>query len=285
MTVSPPQHVIRFYGNIQFAIESIGFKEITFLHPDKLNDPLDPPFYFITDFNRDYQTLKDYVQQYHSNDLERFNDRLPKESWENFVSRIENYYYENRSNSYIFSTCGINSEEHPKDSLYMWSHYGYGHRGVAIEFDTTLLTHAVLKGLGIHGNEPWYEINYRSELPQITCESIFQFVINANKYDEDESFNRTELYNTMILTLSSKSIVWKNEKEWRLILKNDETKLKVLRLGIEDNTVTALYLGCRIDDHLKNDLIFETKRKFPNATIYKSKMVKGNFMLEFEPLS
>lgn len=35
----PPQHVIRFYGNIQYALECIGFKQITFLHIDKLNDP------------------------------------------------------------------------------------------------------------------------------------------------------------------------------------------------------------------------------------------------------
>ena len=80
MTVSPPQHVIRFYGNPQYALESIGFKEITFLHSDKLNDPLDPPFYFMTDFNKDYQVLINYIQQQHSRDLQRFNYRLPKES-------------------------------------------------------------------------------------------------------------------------------------------------------------------------------------------------------------
>ena len=38
MTVRP-QHVIRFYGNTDYALQAIGFREITFLHPDKLNDP------------------------------------------------------------------------------------------------------------------------------------------------------------------------------------------------------------------------------------------------------
>ena len=199
-----------------------------------------------------------------------------------FLSDVEKYFFECRNNAFIFSTCGVNNEEHPKDSLHMWSHYGYGHRGVAIEFDSTLLTQPVLKSLEMYSIEPWYEIHYRSELPKITCESIFDFVINAA--DDDEAWDEAELFNIIQLTLSSKSIVWKNEKEWRLILRNDKTKLKVLRLGIEDDTITSIYLGCRIDDRVKDDLIFETKYKFPNAKIYMSKMVHGKFALEFEPV-
>jgi hypothetical protein len=287
MTVSSPRSVIRFYGNPQYALESIGFKEIIFLHPDKLNDPFDPPFYFITDFNKDYQTLIKYVQQRHSNNLQRFNKLLPKESWVKFISGIERYFYECRNNAFIFSTCGIDSEEHPKDSLYMWSHYGNGHRGVAIEFDTTLLTRAVLKSLETQRTEQTeqlYEISYQSALPKVTCESIYQFVINAAEDDNNGSGDETKLFNIFQLTLSSKSIAWEKEREWRLILRNDGTKLKVLRLGLEDDTITALYLGCRTDDQVKDDLIFEIKHKFPNAKIYKSKLVQGNFALEFEPL-
>jgi len=59
-----PENVMRFYGNTQYAMECIGFKEITFLHPDKLNDPLDPNFYFYTDFNENYQTLLNYIQRH-----------------------------------------------------------------------------------------------------------------------------------------------------------------------------------------------------------------------------
>jgi hypothetical protein len=284
MTVSPPRHVIHFYANTQYALESVGFKEITFLHPDKLNDPFDPPFWFATDFDKDYQTLMNYIQQHHSKDLQRFNERLSKESWEVFLSEIEKLFYECRSNAFIFSTCGIDNEEHPKDSLYMWSHYGNGHRGVAIEFDATLLTRVVSKSLGTNETNLLYEISYQSELPKVTCESIYQFVINAAADDNNESWDGTELFNIFQLTLSSKSIVWKKEKEWRFILRNDGTKLKVLRLGLEDDTITALYLGCRTDDHVTDDLIFEMKHKFPNAKIYKTKMVQGNFALEFEPL-
>jgi hypothetical protein len=56
-----PRSVVRFYGNTQYAAESIGFKEITFLHLDKLNDPFDPYFFFETDFSDSYSNLVDYV--------------------------------------------------------------------------------------------------------------------------------------------------------------------------------------------------------------------------------
>ena len=32
MTVSPPRHVIRFYGNPKYALESIRLRKTTFLH-------------------------------------------------------------------------------------------------------------------------------------------------------------------------------------------------------------------------------------------------------------
>lgn len=282
--VSTPRRVIRFYGDPKYALESIGFKEITFLHADKLNDPFDPPFYFITDFNKDYEELTKYIQQHHSKDLKRFSDRLSRESWDAFLSSIEKYFYDCRNNSFIFSTCGVDNKEHPKDSLYMWSHYGNGHRGVAIEFDTHLLTRAVSKNLATHGTEPLYKIGYRTDMPKITCESIYQYIMNVTKNDNDESWDETELFNTFCLILSSKSRVWEDEKEWRYILRNDKTRLKVLKLGLDDDTITTLYIGCRTDYRVKDDLIFEIRNKFPNATVYKSNVVEGNFALAFEPL-
>jgi hypothetical protein len=283
MTVESPRNVIRFYGKPQYALETIGFKEIIFLHADKLNDPFDPPFYFITDFNRDYQALTNYVQQHYLDDFQCFKNSFPKENWEKFILEIENEFNKNRNNSFIFSTCGIDKERHPKDSLYMWSHYGNGHRGVAIEFDTNLLKHNIFKFFGINENDQFYNIDYLTEQPKVSCETIFQFILNTIN-GNPISDNETELFKTFLLTLNSKSIVWKEENEWRFIWRDDETRLKIKRCPLENDTITALYLGCRIDDQIKNSLIFETKQKFPNAKIYKSKVVQGNFALEFEPL-
>ncbi len=140
----PPQHVMHFYGNTDYAIHSIGFREITFLHRDKLNDPFDPHFFFTTDFSENYATLIDYVKQYHAKDLQNFTKRYPPENWKQFIDKIEVYFNSLRNNTFLFSTSAVNKDKHPKNNLYMWSHYGNGHRGVAIEFDTALLARAVL---------------------------------------------------------------------------------------------------------------------------------------------
>lgn len=287
----PPQNVMRFYGNTDYAIQSIGFREITFLHCDKLNDPFDPHFFFTTDFSENYAGLIDCVQQYHAKDFQNFENRFPQNKWKPFVNEIERYFNSLRNNTFLFSTSATNKDKHPKDNLCMWGHYGNGHRGVAIEFDTALLTKAVLAknkmlaGEETHINEVWSEINYTAKLPKITCESIFKFVINDSEKPDEVKWEGTELAKIIQLMVRSKSIEWRIEDEWRLMWLNDETKLKTQRLELLDGTITAVYLGCLAPDCLKDSLAFETKRNFPNAEVFMGKKARGDFALVFEKLS
>lgn len=176
-------HVMRFYGNIQFALETIALKQITFLHMDKLNDPFDLNIFFETDFCDDYQTLINYVQKYHQNNFNEFKRRSTKNAWEKFIKDMEINSNKFRESTFIFSTSEISKKSHPKDSVYMWSHYGNGHRGIAIEFDTSLLTEAVLaehkklSGSEIDIDNPWVKIDYVDEFRKVNCEDIFKFVI------------------------------------------------------------------------------------------------------------
>jgi len=78
--MTPPKRVVRFYGNLEYAMQCIGFKEVTFLHPDKLNDPFDPYFFYATDFGDNYPALLNHVQQYYSKDLQKFKELLPKKT-------------------------------------------------------------------------------------------------------------------------------------------------------------------------------------------------------------
>lgn len=281
---------MHFFGKPQYALECIALKQITFLHIDKLNDPFDPYFYFETDCEN-YQALINHVQQHHQNDLHSFIQRLPKQNWESCVKGIEGYFNNLRNSTFICSTCEISEDTHPKDNLYMWSHYGNGHRGVGIEFDTTLLARAVLerqkklRGAELDLNEVWCEVNYQDELPKITCEHIFQFVMNDTEVADEEAWSETGLAKILRELVSSKSMVWETEKEWRLMWRNDETRLKILRLDLIDDTITAVYLGCRIADNINDDFIFETKSHFPKAEIFKARKTKGKFALYFERIA
>jgi hypothetical protein len=177
----PPQHVIRFYGNPEYAVECLGFKQIAFLHVDKLNDPFDPNLAFETNFNDDYQALIDYVQHHHLNNFQNFQNLCPREKWEGFIRDMIRLSTNHRNSLFIFSTSGVTKDSHSKDNLHMWSHYGNGHRGIAIEFDTTLLKRTILKeqeiwgGAEIDANDLPSEVIYQDDLPLITCEHIFQY--------------------------------------------------------------------------------------------------------------
>jgi hypothetical protein len=131
----------------------------------------------------------------------------------------------------------------------MWSHYGNGHRGVAIEYDTDLLATSVMeeqKKLGGQIFDPWFEINYQEAVPKITCEHNFQYIMLLYSDANQKNLEQTEFAKTLRLIPASKSMVWKEEKEWRLSKINDETKLKIYRLNLIDDAITAVYLGCRI---------------------------------------
>lgn len=251
----------------------------------------DSHFYFETDFNEDYQTLIRYVRQNHAKDIHKFKERLPKQNWDGFIEYMQIHSNNFRDSVFIFSTSEISEENHPKDNLYMWSHYGNGHRGVAIEFDTTLLSKAVLErhkmlgGAEVRINEIFFKINYLNEIPKITCENIFNFVINDTPISDENAWMKTELADILRKRSSSKSIGWEIEKEWRIMWQNDETRLKVQRLDMIDDTITAVYLGFRyplIDYQIDDDLIFETKRNFPRAKIFNAIKGKGKSVLDFK---
>jgi hypothetical protein len=286
----PPKRVIRFYHNTKYALQTIKSKKVTFLHRDKLNDPFDPHFSFTTDFNENYEELIAFVNKYHPEDIENFLGNFSDTNWERFKTGIKEKFDYFRENMFLFSTSAIRKNNHPKDNLYLWGHYGNGHRGVAIEFDTDLLKNAVLKKNQRLGNEEpdfddiWSEVNYTNKPPIIKGESIYKVVTQYQTHNSDEQ-KGTELEEIIKLMVRSKSMNWKKENEWRLMWLDEETRLKIKKISMIDGTVTAIYLGCLVADFLKDDFVYETKRNFPNAKIFEGKKSMRGFKLDFHQLS
>jgi hypothetical protein len=290
-TVTPPQNVVRFYSNLEYALQCVGFKEIALLHADKLNDPFDPPFYFVNDFDNSYMKLIEWVREYHQGDLRTFQERMPEANWNTFVGQIQEYFQSLRRHAFIFSATAVDKNSHPEHSLHMWSHYGNGHRGVAIQFDTTLLARSVIEGTKDQDTndattgQPWWPVGYASTPPTVTREAIFQFVTSDKEEPDQEAWLESDLGKIIRSTTRSKSIEWIRENEWRLLTHNEDTRLDVQRVPLLDGTVTALYLGCRIRDDMRGRLIFETRRNFPRAEIFEAQKVERTFSLEFQRVS
>lgn len=282
-----PLQVIRFYGNTNYALECIALKQIAFLHLEKLNDPFDPVLEYVTDFDDNYTSLLSHVQEHHLSQLALFKERLPEQNWREVVEGLSKLASKMRETMFVFSTCEVIEGNHPRDNLYMWGHYGNGHRGVAIEFDTNALGESLMKQEVPDSQSPWWEMNYTKEIPEIECEDVVEFVLNANPDTNNLESYGPKLTDVILQRLHAKGEVWVSENEWRLALKNDETKLKFCRHNIPDNAITAVYLGCRASEkkQIQNDFVHETQRNFPNASVFRAKMRKGEYALDFEKMA
>ncbi len=140
-----PQYVTRFYGNVDYALDVIANQQITFVHASALNDPFDPYFFLETDFGEDGAHLLNYIRENHPRDEALFKPLIMAASLQQSLKEIREKLLSWRKSTFVFSTSAECEGMHPRDNLYMWGHYGNGHRGVAIEFDTECMATSVLE--------------------------------------------------------------------------------------------------------------------------------------------
>jgi hypothetical protein len=282
-----PKNVVRFYRNVDYALDTIAHRQAIFVHVSKLNDPFDPYFFFETDFGGNYQRLIGWVGDHHPSDIGWFVQHVTADGWQKSVDDIMAFMRDLRNTSYVFSCSAATKESHPKDNLYMWGHYGNGHRGVAIEFDTRKVASLVTQ---VHNEEKdqqlgpesaWVRIEYETKMPPMTRKMFFDFFRN----DYEGGQRHTSLAAFYDKTARVKSLVWKPEAEWRMLWHNDETRLKVHRAPIPSDAVTAVYLGMSMSAGSEADVVFETRRKFPTAKIYKASKKPGFTELEFKQVT
>jgi hypothetical protein len=282
-----PRQVVRFYGNVDFALDTIAHRQLIFVHASKLNDPFDPYFFFETDFKAEYSSLLHYVESRYPNDREWFIREVPELHWTRSVQAIANHFNALKDSVYLFSTSAEKDNFHPKDNLYMWGHYGNGHRGVALEFDTEQIAapliaqHHKEKGQLFTPQDVWIRVNYEACLPPLTRAQFFQFF--KNEHDGGHS-SRTALEESYDQIGRTKARVWSSENEWRLLWHNTNTRLKVHRVGMSETAIKTVYIGQNASASSQADVVFETKHKFPAAKIFKASKRRGAFAVDFEEI-
>jgi hypothetical protein len=268
-----PKHIIRFFGNPSYALETIALKQITFIHNTKLNDPFDPWMKLVLEGN--FDQFCSWVHKNRSHHEKRFKKFFTRDRFNSTIDEVNGIFSKLRESLYLFSTCEVNKDTHPKDNLYMWAHYANGHRGVALEFDAQALDLHFRK-IDKLTESPLMKIHYGDQPPKITFLELFKFMTTGDSTEFREKVNKTSVF---------KNSVWENEVEWRLVEKNDETAMDIVRRPLADNIVTALYLGCRCDENTNKKFIFEMQKNYPNATIYLAKQNDDNAELFFEKLN
>jgi hypothetical protein len=281
---STPHKVVRFYGNTDFALEAVAGRQVTLVHVSKLNDPFDPYFFFETDFENDYDRLLSYVRNRSSKDSDWFQSHVPRERWQQSIDSVEAHVKSYRDSTFVLSCSAVSKDSHPKDNLYLWGHYGAGHRGVAIEFETkktiSLLVNDNLGSKNLDLEDPWIKINYDTQAPRLTAKIFYQFY--RSEYEGRQE--RTPLHNYVDSTTHFKSSVWSREQEWRILWRNDETRLKIHKVKIPEDVISAVYVGLAASPSVQDDVVFETRRNFPTAKIFKARKRNGYAELRFEQI-
>jgi Protein of unknown function (DUF2971) len=252
MTVTPPPTVTRFYGNVDFALDVIRNTQITFVHVTLLNDPFDPYCFFETDFEAKYPNLLKHVRQHHPKDMPWFRAQVTPIIWGTTVHDIRAYLDKMRATTFMLSTSALSPDGlHPKDNLYMWGHYGNGHRGVAIEFDTEKLAAAVLKHHEIENAAPlnetsvWSKVEYAKTFAPIAAEDVFVFLQQEKLLELGKIAARRETpldqyYRRMSII---KSDVWQSENEWRLMWRSLTTAPPIYKCPITQECISNIYIG------------------------------------------
>ncbi len=99
------------------------------------------------------------------------------------------------------------------------------------------------------------------------------------KYDENNEIEvNSYLAKTIYKALITKAKFWNYEKEWRLIL--GEENFNILNDGtIPFPFIEAVYLGCKIEMALKRYIVQLVN--FKNISVYQAKQSSERFNLEF----
>jgi hypothetical protein len=285
-----PSTVTRFYGNVDYALEVLKNKVVAFVHVSLLNDPFDPYCFFETDFEASYTNLLKYVRQHHPKHMPWFRAQVTPQSWGKTVRELRAHLDDYRKYTFMLSTSASLGDAHPKDNLYMWGHYANGHRGLAIEFDTTKLAAAVIEyherenNTSLQDRAVWSKVEYATTFPPITAADVFEFLKQQKERElrrtsiiTDETGRLADYYKRMAII---KSDVWTRENEWRLMWRRRTTSSAVFKCPISDECVTNIFIGLGFGDGAQA-FVDMAAQIFPDAGIFQATKRHGDLALDF----
>jgi hypothetical protein len=130
-----------------------------------------------------------YVRRQHPEAMSWFRAKVTASSWGSTVLSLKMHLNDVRESALMLCTNALRGEVHPKDNLYMCGHYCFGHRGVAIEFDTentavaAINHHQTTSGARLEEQTVWAKIEYLRNFPPISPADVFEFMKQENELE------------------------------------------------------------------------------------------------------
>lgn len=245
--------------NDKFHKKLLTKNEIYFASADQFNDPFDTklPFRYKNEdltpenlFQKLYITAKEMHPELSEQEIHKMcYERQYSGSFDNGQYWKDEY---ERIKNRLNDEFGILSLAERKDNILMWSHYSDSHKGFCVGLDINLLFDSI-KGM-----------------------------ISRVKYSND--FPLLELFGdpskTMIELLTTKSKLWKYEKEIRFTKHN--ASRQVFKLPKE--AYKELIIGMNMPQNESKQIVSLVNKKFPKVKIYQSQMNLEKFRIDLIPI-
>ena len=241
---------------------------IWFANPSSFNDPFDcmiPPRYdFLSKeecnnlyihLTRELNPGRDIASIIAEADEKTSN--APFRNSESLESDIKNFL-DKRNKSYgLFSACKANS------NLLLWAHYADAHRGFSVELDAEKMDDMFNSLFHTDGHLiKGFPVIYVSEYP----------ILKPHPTNEDHDY--------WDILLHTKSKYWEYEQEYRYIYADRSDLARKLDPGI----ISAIYLGCRMPQEHKDEILDVIKINLPHVIVYQAKPKLDKFELDFLPI-
>ena len=155
---------------------------------------------------------------------------------------------------------GVYSLSNNINNELLWAYYGSGHTGFAIEYDIDVLKKS------LNHNQYFqfiydFDVDYKKSIPN----ADISILSGKNK----------DVTPVLKVFLGTKSLSWKHEEEYRLIV--EEKGL----FDIDYRAVTGIYFGCRMQDSEINFIMEKLKGR--DYRYYKMRLVEQTY--KFQPES
>lgn len=158
-------------------------------------------------------------------------------------------------------------EDELMENTTMWSHYADNHKGFCVkysmDFDNLGFKEMLLCGL--------FPVKYTSRIQKITTKQLLNIRETDEKFEVGGAIKKKTLKSML-----TKSRFWNYEKEWRLILSENDCSL-LDENNIPFSKIEAIYLGCRIDQSIAQLLI--NMGEDLGFNVFQAKQSKNKFTL------
>lgn len=242
-----PERLYKYYPPSDYSIESLIDSYFYFSMPKDFNDPFDTMYSFNQDTYSDDILMK-YVKQYESiNSKTNVSDEFITQNRRRIIKYVNSLVSE--LNEEIRNMLKICCFSEANNNILMWSHYANHHQGFCIEFDSNKWSF----------NDLLRKVNYAYDYPKL-------------------SFEVEEAVAKLFELLTTKSILWSYEKEWRMLAKGVN---QYLYYPIE--CVTKIFFGVKMTAENKEKIYKELISKNDNIEFYDCVLDKNFYKINHTP--